>query len=345
MKKLVYTLLVSVTLFACKGGSNAPDVSGIRVELAVQRFDQDFFSIDTNALESSMGRLQQKYPEFLRLFLNNIVGVTEPAEVTGFYRAYKPVFDSSMRLYRDLSPVKKDLEQAFRYVRYYFPKYELPTNLIALVGPMQNRQDLARMTNGEYTTNLIGPGLIGISLQYYLGAGFSFYQNPDFITEVAPLYRSRRFSREYITADVMKLVTDDLFPDKSNRLPLIEQMVEKGKQWWLLDKFLPDASDSIKTGYTAKQLRFCEENEGLIWSSIISNENLDAIDPATIQTYIGEAPFTQSIAPEVSPGNIGQWIGWQIVKKYAEKNSTRKIEEIMKATPREILEEAKYKPK
>ena len=35
------------------------------------------------------------------------------------------------------------------------------------------------------------------------------------------------------------LIVDDLFPDQSNGKPLIEQMVEKGKQWYLLDKFLP----------------------------------------------------------------------------------------------------------
>jgi hypothetical protein len=46
----------------------------------------------------------------------------------------------------------------------------------------------------------------------------------------------------------MKVISDDLFPDKSNTMSLIDQMIEKGKQWWLLDKFLPDTPDSIKTG-------------------------------------------------------------------------------------------------
>ena len=37
----------------------------------------------------------------------------------------------------------------------------------------------------------------------------------------------------------MKAVVQDIFPDQSGGKPLIEQMMEKGKQWWLLDKFLP----------------------------------------------------------------------------------------------------------
>ena len=44
----------------------------------------------------------------------------------------------------------------------------------------------------------------------------------------------------------MKSVADDIYPDKSVGRPLIEQMIEKGKHWFLLDKFLPDAPDSVK---------------------------------------------------------------------------------------------------
>ena len=53
---------------------------------------------------------------------------------------------------------------------------------------------------------------------------------------------------------------------------LVEQMIEKGKQWWLLDKFLPATPDSLKTGYTKQQLKWCEENEGLIWNEIITTQ-------------------------------------------------------------------------
>ena len=83
----------------------------------------------------------------------------------------------------------------------------------------------------------------------------------------------------------------------------------------------------------------------MIWSYVIKNENLYTFDPTTIQTYIGEGPFTQGFSQELSPGNIGPWIGWQIVKKYADKNSGMKPEGILKASAKQILEEAKYKPK
>jgi hypothetical protein len=204
---------------------------------------------------------------------------------------------------------------------------------------------LAETSSGDLTPNFLGPDFLGISLQFYLGKDFSLYKDEYFITNVAPEYRSRRFDKEYIVADAIKLVVDDIFPEKSRGRGLIDQMIEKGKQWWLLDKFLPYTHDSLKTGFKETQLAWCNFNEGLIWNNIIINEkNINTTDPLSIQTYLGEAPFTQSM-PSTSPGNIGQWVGWQILKKFVEKNSSLSIEEIMNTDPQKIFEIAKYKPK
>jgi hypothetical protein len=345
MKKIFAFLFTALLLLACNNKNNTPDVSGIKVDLVVERFDEDFFITDTSGLEKGISSLQIKYPGFLPLFLQNIIGVNDEPGIKAYYHSYKPVFDSAQKLYKDFDPIKKQVEQAFKYVKYYFPSYKLPAKITTIVGPLNSRQDMAQMGNGDYTPDFIGPDFIGISLQFYLGKDFTLYNHEYFVTNVAPLYLSRRFSKEYIIGDVMKLVTEDIFPDKSKGRPLIEQMIERGKQWWLLDKFLPETADSIKTGYTQQQLKWCEENEGLMWSYINKNEELYSINPATLQTYIGEAPFTPVFSQELSPGNIGQWIGWQIVKKFAANNPNMKPGEIMQSEPKKILEEAKYKPK
>jgi hypothetical protein len=142
----------------------------------------------------------------------------------------------------------------------------------------------------------------------------------------------------------LKLIVDDLFPEKSTGKPLIDQIIEKGKQWWLLDHFIPDTPDSLKTGFTQKQLDWSNENEGLIWNYIKQNENPYSIEPVVIQTYLGESPYTQGM-PESSPGNLGQWVGLQIVKKFVRNNPKLHPGEVMRTDPKKILEEAKYKPK
>ena len=81
------------------------------------------------------------------------------------------------------------------------------------------------------------------------------------------------------------------------------------------------------------------------WSNLLKNEHLNSIDPVTIQNYLNEGPFTHGFSQESSPGNLGQWIGRQIVKKFAEKNSDLTPQAIMRTNARKILEEAKYKPR
>ncbi len=344
MNKIIAVLPAFILLSACSNYAKGPDVSGVKVEIPIERFDRDFFSMDTIALEKSLPVLKIKYKTLLPVFLDNILGLdssTLKAGVRQFIHLNHFVFDSVNKLFENTNQLKKEFEQAFRYVKYYFPGYKLP-RVITIIGPMDV---LAQTENGDPTPNFIGQDFLGISLQFYLGKDFSLYHDDYFIRNVAPEYRSRRFDKKYLVADAMKLITDDIFPEKIKGKGLIEQIIEKGKQWWLLDKFLSTTPDSVKTGFTKDQLEWCDKNEGMIWQTILTNhKDIFTSDPMAIQNYIGEAPFTQNMG-EGSPGNIGQWVGWQIVKKYAEKNSTSDINEIMKMEPKKILEGAKYKPK
>jgi len=228
--------MFAIILTGCSNNEkNIPDVSGINVAVQVNRFDQEFFSIDTNNVEPSINAVNAKYPTLLPIYLENIIGVSDPAGVRTFFRLYKPVYDTAQKIYKNFDPVKDELLDAFRFVKHYFPEYVLPAKVVPVVGPMNSIQDLARMGNGDYTPNFLGQDFVGISLQFYLGANFSLYSNEYFISNVAPTYRSRRFAKEYIVADVMKLIVEDLFPDMSKGKPLVQQMIEKGKQWWLLE--------------------------------------------------------------------------------------------------------------
>jgi hypothetical protein len=343
MKNIFPALLLFLLLFACDNKNGNPDVSSINVDIKWERFDKDFFSIDSNNVLPGLTRLHQLYPLLTSIFLQNILGLDSATTLPGvrrFLHQSQFIDDSVNAVFKDTHGLATDFQKAFQFVKYYFPGYKIP-NIITVVGPIDG---LAQKVSGS-TPDFLGPDFLGISLQFYLGKNFSVYQDPFFINNVAPAYRSRRFSKEYIVADGLQLVVDDLFPDSSGGKPLIEQMIEKGKQWWLLDKFLPRTPDSLKTGYTGEQLDWCDANEGLIWSYLIKNEDLYSISPTIIQTYIGEGPFTQGFPQDLSPGNIGQWIGWQIVKKFASKNTGLRPEEVMRTEAKKIIEEAKYKPK
>lgn len=343
MKKIALLLFSAFCIFSCNHKKDIPDVSGIKADFKWIRFDREFFSIDSNNVAQGLSQLKQQHPLLTTLFLQNILGLDSSSALPGarrFLGLSSQLYDTIQTVFKNTSAIEKDFKTAFQYIRYYFPDYKIPA-IATVAGPV----DALAMAESGPTPDFLRPDLLGISLQFYLGKNFSVYRDPFFIEHVAPAYRSRRFSREYIVADAMKLIIENLFPYQGGKMSLVEQMVEKGKQWYLLDKFMPTTPDSIKTGYTQQQLDWCIENEGLIWSYIVRNEDLNSLNPVVIQTYIGEGPFTQGFSQEFSPGNLGQWLGWQIVKKYLSKNESLSPGELMYTKAGIIINEAKYKPK
>jgi len=316
--------------------SKGPDVSNIKVDIPIERFDKGFFSIDTNNTAAGLNELMREHPGFYTDFMQQILGVSgsdtnkATLDVAKFFiRGYSSMYQSLGKQYSDIGWLQKDIQKAFQYVKYYFPDYKT-SKIILFMGPLD-----------APGVALTGSG-IAVGLHQFGGKDFPVYQSME-AQQLFPVYISRRFEPQYIVVNCMKAVIEDIY--ESVPKGLVEQMIEKGKQWWLLDKFLPATSDSLKTGFTKQQLEWCEVNEGLIWNEIITTQkDLYTKDPMAIQNYLGEAPFTQSLGPS-SPGNIGQWIGWQIVKKFADKNSTMSVADILKTDARKILEEARYKPK
>jgi hypothetical protein len=347
MKKIL-SVLLPIFILACNSNTSKPDVSHITMNFELKRFDEAFFKLDTNNLQEGLTKLQQDYPQFLPLFISNVLGLGPLndtnklafAGTTQFLKLSKPVYDTSMIVHGNLKKFEEEIEDAFRYVKYYHPNYEIP-QVIANIGPMDA---LAPMSNQALTPNFIGENFIAVSLQFYLGKDYSIYNDPAYASSVAPQYRSKRFSKEYMTSDLMTLVVDDIYPDSSNRMPLIERFVEKGKRLYLLQQFLPEKHDTILTGYTKAQLDWCNENERSIFNMFTQNNLLYERDPALTQNFMNEAPFTQGM-PEQSPGNIGAFVGWQIVKAYLKKSIGITPDALMKTSAKTIFEKSAYRPR
>jgi hypothetical protein len=125
---------------------------------------------------------------------------------------------------------------------------------------------------------------------------------------------------------------------------LLDQMIAYGKQLYFLDAVMPQAADHLKIGYTRDQILWCRKNEQYIWQYFVQNNLLYIREMQKIMHYIGPGPDTRGM-PAQSPGNIGSWTGWQIVRKYMERHPSTSLEQLMKTyDSQRLLSGAGYKP-
>lgn len=328
-------VFISTFIVSCGQKNEAPDVSKINATVQVERFEKDFFTMDTLDLDASLSRLQQTYGDFLNDYLFHIL--QSPPEkdsvlstVKRFLKDYAAVYIASQKQIPSFNTYKKEIEYSLKLTRYYFPNYQLPESVITFVGPL------------EGYGNIITNRGLAVGLQLYLGADYPMYKE-DFLREVYPQYISRRFEPPYISVNCIKNVVDDICPYQPSNQPLVEMMIEQGKRLYLLDRLMPDTPDSLKTGYTAQQLTAAYKNEGVIWSFFVQNDLLYVKDQLQIRDYINDAPNTAVFGPE-SPGNIGMFTGWQIVKKFMKEQKNVTLQAMLETPAQTIFQKAKYKP-
>lgn len=338
---LVATLLILTA--SCKNANRTPDVSGIRITLQIQRFEQDLFAMDTVNMEASIRVLQQKYPGFLADFMNNILGVP-PADpqaalvLKKFITDFQPVKSEADKKFKNFSDQSAAVEQMLKYVKHYFPQYQLPEKLISFIGPMDAFYEASLGWSGDIITTT---GL-GVGLQMHLGGQSPFYMQDG--GQGYPEYISRRFEPEYIPVNCAKNIIDDIYPDQSRSKALVDQMVDKGKRLYVLDRILPNTADTLKIGYTKAQLEGCIKNEGLIWNLFAANNLLFETDFQKIKTFVGEGPKTMELGDN-SPGYIALFTGKRIVETYMEKNPETTLPQLLAMDNRKLYELSKYKPK
>lgn len=346
MRKLPILFIFFLTLAGCGKSRKLPDVSNIQVELKWQRFEQDFFAMDTNAILPSLQKIRQQYPVFADDFLRNILGLAPldsfpqaSLAIKQFLSSYRPIKDSADKLFKEDRRISEEVKKGLQYLKYYFPAYHAPTRLISFIGPMDAYYEAPLGGYGDVITG----DAMAVGLQLHMGRNFSLYTS-QMGQSLYPSYISRRFEPAYIPVNCIKNCIDDLYPEQTRGKTLLDQMVDKGKRLYILDQLLPNTADTLKIGYTAQQLEDCSHNEGLIWNFFLQNNLLFETDPDRIKNYVGDGPKTEELG-DGSPGFIILFTGSQMVKKYMETFPETSLQDLLKLDSKKLLNDSKYKPK
>jgi hypothetical protein len=189
----------------------------------------------------------------------------------------------------------------------------------------------------DYSNKAIyADSLVIISLELYLGKEHKFYQFPNYIKQ--------NFEQKQIMPDIVSSFSLQKIAPLTDK-KMLSQMIYYGKQLYLKDLLLPEYSDADKMGYSEQQIIWCQENESYMWRYFLENEMLYSDDQKLIPRFINPAPFSKFYLEidNESPGQVGAWIGWQMVRSFA-KNNNVPLSDLLKMNAKEIFEKSKYKP-
>lgn len=294
------------------------EVEAIPVKTQLVRFEQAFYG----AQPSDLPQIKKQFPEFFPYEVPDSVWINKMTN-----KDWQALYRAVEAKYKDFSAAQTEIEDVFKHVKYYFPKVKEPV-IYTVIGEMDNT------TKAIYTNDKLI-----VSLEMYLGKSHPFYAG------IAQYIRDN-FEPRQMMPDVVSAIGFKVIP-QSRHNDFISLMIDSGKELYLKDLLLPNYTDVEKIGYTAEQLKFCQENESYIWENFIQNKYLYSSDSKLANRFINLAPFSKFYLEidNETPGRIGQWVGWQIVRSFAENNEKVTPKELLAMDAHRIFEGSKYKPK
>ncbi len=316
MNKFLACLCTLVLVISCGDTTNTHSIT-ITEDVDVYRFEQDFYSTDKNSLSD----LKKKVPF---LFPNQVSDSVWLAKINNTDE--QTLFEKSVKVFPDFIQEKQALDLLFSHVKKYKPSFKSP-EVITLI------------TDLDYKSNVVYTGdYLFVALDMYLGDTSVVYS--DF-----PLYLKQNYNKKQLVVDVAFKISA-LAVTKNTKRQFIDKMVTEGKKMYMMDVFLPEKSDAEKMGYSKEQLTWLVENQANVWSYFIQQKLLYSTDAKLGLRFIDNAPFSKfyNLSDKDSPGRVGVWMGWQMVRSYM-KNNTTSVKEMLRLDADTLLKKSKYKPK
>jgi gliding motility-associated lipoprotein GldB len=319
MKKIISLLSVLILITACKKEDKVEaEIAEIPMHVNIERFDKLFSEASANDLP----KLKSQYPFMFSEKYSDSFWVARMQDTLQI-----KLFKEVAKKFPDFNEEQQDIEALFQHIKYYFPEFK-PPRVITTTSFVDYR-------NRVIVTDTIAL----ISIDNYLGSDHEFYQGIQ-------KYIRADFNPEHIVVDLANEYAKKYIHQKPNTT-LLDEMIYFGKQLYFNDKVIPFKTEAERISYTEAQLDWARVNESYIWRYFVEHELLYSTDSKLPSRFINPAPFTKFYLEDIdseSPGRLGQYIGWQIVRAYMENNKVS-LKDMLAKSPEEIFNNSKFKPR
>lgn len=326
---LIFALLVSCT---SRREAKIP-LDSIDISILVERFDQALFGIDPENINSEVEAINRQYGDFFEVFTEGIIGIGTP-ETPGFEDyLYSFITDNMVaetygevqRVFTNTSWLDREMTNAFKRYRYYFPNKQIPR--------------VYGFISGFNNSVVVADSVLAVSFDRYLGRDCEYYPRLGIAK-----YLQYNMHPQKVPSDLVRAWAFSEFVFNDSIDNLVNNMIYEGSLMYLTKRLLPDQPDSLIFGFTPEQMKWCRNNESHMWAYLVEHKLLFTTDNFTITQFVSGAPFTKGFPPE-SPGKAAVWLGYRIVSRFMDRNRDYSLEMLMNETDyQSILNRARYNP-
>ncbi|SHJ47320.1 gliding motility lipoprotein GldB [Pseudozobellia thermophila] len=317
-QRFIFAILLNIAVFY---GCNDTDkveqaVQRIGVDLKISRFDREF----AEASPSDIPALRKTYPYLFPAQYPDSVWVAKLQDTLQI-----ELLEEVQGVFANFDEQREGLENLFKHIKYYFPDYQVP-EVVTLTSDVQYENRI-----------ILTDSLLLIGLDNYLGAEHEFYGNIQ-------NYIKANLDEAYLISDVASAFAKRVVPKPENR-SFLARMVYYGKELYLKDRLMPGSPDYLRIHYSEDELAWAEANEVPIWRNFIEREYLYSTDVKLSRRFLDPAPFSKFglELDNESPGRIGRYIGWRVVRAFMDKNEVT-LQQMLKLPSDEIFKKSNYKP-
>lgn len=310
----------------------------VKLQLHISRFEKDLLDNRDSISPALVSRYRKKYGRFFELWCTQLAGILPPDaknptndEIAYNLNQYlsdryiQEVFQDCATAFPDLNAIEEELGLMFSRYSAAFPGKPVP-RVVSYASPFTSQVMTMDST-------------LGIGLHFYLGADYKYYG-----TLQLPRYMVRKMRKEYMAVDLLKGWLDSEYLNDSMQRNFISQMIYQGKLLYAMDVLLPETEDTLKTGYSAAQLRWVQDHEEKIWSFFIEQHLLYNGNPKAYIKYIQDGNTTGGF-PRQAPARLGAYIGWQIVRAFMLKNPNTSLTQLFRwSDAQTLLARSGYRP-
>ena len=297
--------------------SKESDINSISISIKIDRFDKLFHKSDSNQIPN----IKKRYPYLFPSKFHDSIWINRQKDTLQLF-----LLNEVEKSLPDMDFIESEIKHLFQHIKYYFPKTKIP-HVIGLIN------------NVDYQNKTIyRDSLLIISLDTYLG-------DSNLLYEGIPKYIKQEMDQKFLTSHIAEKFADSKILTPENK-SFLSQMIFYGKKLYLKDIILPNKSDAVKIGYKEDQINWAIENEKYIWEYILERELLYKNDITLKKRFLDPSPFSKFYLEidNESPGKIGQWLGWQIVRSFISNNPEVELYDILSMHEETLFKQSSYKP-